>query len=63
VDTFGRNVPDVDGLRAVSFLSYYNSAAVLRDGLQLNNALLLLGIAALLISIAVISFCRRDLGV
>jgi LPXTG-motif cell wall-anchored protein len=31
--------------------------------LQLNNALLLLGIAALLISIAVISFRRRDLGV
>ena len=63
VDTFGRNVPDVDGLRAISFLSYYDSAAVLKNGLQMNNALLLLGIAALLISIAVISFRRRDLGV
>jgi hypothetical protein len=53
----------VDGLRAISFLSYYNSAAVLRDSLQLNNALLLLCIAALLLGTAVISFRRRDLGV
>ncbi|MFN7210050.1 MAG: ABC transporter permease subunit [Aggregatilineales bacterium] len=63
VDTFGRNVPDVDGLRAVSFLSYYDSVKVLRDGFALNNALLLLGIAAVMLLIGVISFQRRDLGV
>lgn len=63
VDTFGRNVPDVDGLRAISFLSYYDSVKVLQDGFALNNALLLLGIAAVMLLIGVISFQRRDLGV
>jgi ABC-2 type transport system permease protein len=63
VDVFGRNVPDVDGLRAVSFLSYYNSVSALRDGLSLSNVLLLLGIAVLLLGVAVISFRRRDLSV
>ncbi|PJF33031.1 MAG: hypothetical protein CUN49_19600, partial [Candidatus Thermofonsia Clade 1 bacterium] len=46
VDTFGRNVPDVDGLRAISFLRYYDSATVLKNGLQMGDVLLLLGIAA-----------------
>jgi ABC-2 type transport system permease protein len=63
VDTFGRNVPDVDGLRAISFLRYYDSATVLKNGLQMGDVLLLLGIAAALMVIAVIGFRRRDLGV
>jgi ABC-type transport system involved in multi-copper enzyme maturation permease subunit len=63
VDTFGRNVPDVDGLRAVSFLTYYDSLSVMKNGLALNNILLLLGIAAVLVVIGLVSFQRRDLGV
>lgn len=63
VDVFGRNVPDVDGLRAISFLSYYDSVSALRDGLSASNVLLLLGIAALLVGVTVVSFRRRDLGV
>ncbi|MCS6870975.1 MAG: ABC transporter permease subunit [Anaerolineae bacterium] len=63
VDIFGRNVPDVNGLRAVSFLTYYDSVGVMKNGLALNNVLLLLGIAAAMVIISLISFQRRDIGV
>ncbi|MFQ3535533.1 MAG: ABC transporter permease subunit [Aggregatilineales bacterium] len=63
VDTFGRNVPDVDGLRAVSFLTYYDSINVMKNGFALNNALLLLGIAAVMTIVGILSFQRRDIGV
>ncbi|PJF33756.1 MAG: ABC transporter permease, partial [Candidatus Thermofonsia Clade 1 bacterium] len=49
--------------RAISFLRYYDSATVLKNGLQMGDVLLLLGIAAALMVIAVIGFRRRDLGV
>ncbi len=63
VDTFGRNVPDVDGLRAISFLRYYDSSAVMKDGLLMGNVLLMVGIAAVLVVLAVVGFRRRDVGV
>ncbi|GAB4550540.1 MAG: hypothetical protein OHK0023_16580 [Anaerolineae bacterium] len=63
VDMLGRNLPDATGLRAVSFFTYYDSAAVLQHGLVWANVFLLVALALLCVVVALWRWQRRDVGV
>jgi len=56
----------VESLRPWRYASpwyYYDSAGVLREGLQPGNVLVLLGLVVLFSTVAILSFDRRDVGV
>ncbi len=58
--------PVVKGLepyRQLSLLYYYIGADPLRNGLNLGHAVVLLGVTAVLLGVAVLVFQRRDVGV
>lgn len=63
VDMIARNVPDVIGLQAVSFFTYYDSARVLQYGLVWTNVILLVSVALLCGGVALWRWQRRDVGV
>lgn len=62
LDTIGRSVSG-DGLRALSFFSYFDGVNSLTKGVSLVNMGLLLAISLLLIGLATVFFERRDVGV
>ena len=63
IEMIGRSAPSADKLRVVSFYSYYNSAAVMKDGLVWGNVIGLLAVAAILLVGALVAFQRRDISV
>jgi len=63
IDTIGRAAPSVDGLRAISFLKYYNGANVIVNGAVPLDMLGLLGVALIALLGTVWFFNRRDIGV
>jgi ABC-2 type transport system permease protein len=65
VDVLGRAVTNeaVNAVRAFSFFTYYDSVAVMKNGLVWNNVIILSFVTILLIGSGVWLFQRRDVGV
>jgi ABC-type transport system involved in multi-copper enzyme maturation permease subunit len=57
------NVQSLDFIRQLSIFYYYKSLAVLTQGFLWQNDLLLLGVALVLFTLALVKFQRRDLGI
>ncbi len=63
IDTIGRAAPSTDGLRAFSFLKYYDSQGVIANGLVAVNVIGLLVVALILLGGTIWAFNRRDISV
>jgi ABC-2 type transport system permease protein len=63
VDIIARTAQAGEGIRALSFIQYYDATAAMRDGLVWVNVFSLLAVAALMAAGAVYFFQRRDVGV
>jgi ABC-2 type transport system permease protein len=63
MEMIGRSAPSADKLRLLSFYSYYDSAAVMKDGLAWGNVIGLLAVAAIMLVGAVVAFQRRDISI
>jgi ABC-2 type transport system permease protein len=65
IDFLGRAVSDtfINRLSVFSFFTYYDGGHVMQNGLVWSNIILLLAVAALLVSAAVWAFQQRDIGV
>lgn len=65
MDFIGRNASNLltDVLRALSFFKYYDALAVMRDGLNPGNVVLLISVTLLLLLGSLWFFERRDIGI
>ena len=63
VDTMSEVAHVPEALVKLSPWHYYNGAAMLREGFEIGNVLLLLGLSVALVAAALWGFERRDVGV
>ncbi len=63
IEMIGRNAQAMEGLRSISFFTYFDSFGVMKNGLIWANVIGLLVVAVLLFIGVLWAFQRRDVGV